>query len=294
MTLPVISIVTPSFNQAAFLEETIDSVLSQNYSRLEYVVIDGGSTDGSADIIERHAKRLHYWVSEQDAGHAAALNKGFARTSGEIMAWINSDDKYLPWTFEVVAEIFAEFPQINWISGFPSGWSSRGFLTDAQRLPKNIYDYLLGNYQWIQQESVFWRRSLWDKAGATINADYRLMVDGELWTRFFLHDELYSVDCILGGYRKHATNRAKDHRAECLLEMERAIAAMRQRCSPAVLRTVAQLKPLQGLKATPGLSYLPITGMGRALMPSAFAAAAYKNLVFENERWKQRELSFAV
>ncbi len=97
-----ISIVTPSFNQAAFLEETIDSVLSQRDPNLEYVIIDGGSTDGSVDIIRRHAGQLAYWVSEPDKGQYDAINRGFAKVTGDVMAWINSDDKYTPWCFSIV------------------------------------------------------------------------------------------------------------------------------------------------------------------------------------------------
>src|SRR6267154_2378048 len=96
---PRISIVTPSFNQGSYLEETIRSVLDQNYPNLEYVVVDGGSTDRSVEILQRYADRLAWWSSEPDGGQYAAINKGFKHTSGEIMAWINSDDKYLPWTF---------------------------------------------------------------------------------------------------------------------------------------------------------------------------------------------------
>src|SRR3989442_6408876 len=114
--LPLISIVTPSFNKGRFRRETMQSVLSQDYPALEYVVVDGGSTDGSADLIREQAGRLAWWASEKDAGQYDAINKGFARTSGEVMAWLNSDDKYTPWALAVVGEIFAQLPEVQWLT----------------------------------------------------------------------------------------------------------------------------------------------------------------------------------
>ena len=107
---PTISIVTPSYNQAQFIEDTIQSVLGQGYPNLEYVVIDGGSTDGSVDIIRRYAERLKYWTSERDGGQYDAINRGFAHTTGEIMAWLNSDDKYTPWAFSIVGRRVQPLP----------------------------------------------------------------------------------------------------------------------------------------------------------------------------------------
>ena len=106
MKYPKISIVTPSFNQAEFLEQTICSVLNQNYPNLEYIIIDGGSTDGSVEIIKKYADKFTYWVSEKDNGQYDAINKGFSHTTGDIMGWINSSDIYYPWTLSMIAEIF--------------------------------------------------------------------------------------------------------------------------------------------------------------------------------------------
>jgi glycosyltransferase involved in cell wall biosynthesis len=228
MPTPTISIVTPSFNQAAFIEETLTSVLSQNYKNLQYIVIDGSSTDGSIDIINRYRSRLHYFVSEPDSGHGNALNKGFRRSTGEIMAWLNSDDKYLPWTLQTVADIFNQHPDVNWITGTQAWWNDRGAMLGTDNVYRDVRDFLTGNFRWIQQESVFWRRSLWIKAGGFINEDYRLMVDGELWTRFFLHDSLWHATCVLSGYRLHRGNRARMFDDDCEAEMSRAISAMRR------------------------------------------------------------------
>jgi glycosyltransferase involved in cell wall biosynthesis len=197
--------------------------LDQNYPNLEYIVIDGGSSDGSVDIIKQHANQLSSWVSEKDAGHGDALNKGFYHTTGDIMAWLNSDDMYLPWTFRVVSEIFNAFPDVEWITGTPTFWNDQGAITHASPNHKNVFDLLLGDYAWIQQESTFWRRSLWERVGAKVDTTYQLMVDGNLWCRFFATSQLYSVGCILGGYRYHTANRAVAHMQTCHAEMRRAM-----------------------------------------------------------------------
>lgn len=225
---PKISIVTPSFNQGMFLEQTICSVLDQKYPNLEYIIIDGGSKDNSIEIIKRYEKYLTYWVSEKDKGHSNALNKGFAKTTGEIMAWINSDDMYLPNSFLTVARIFNELPEVKWLTGKHGNWNKDGrFLGDVV-VYRNMYDFICGKYKegWIQQESTFWKRELWTKSGAYLDENIKLSVDTELWTRFFLFEELWHVNTVLAGYRIHNTNRAKLYRNKLLEETDEVVKIM--------------------------------------------------------------------
>ena len=211
---PKISIVTPSYNQGEFLEETILSVISQNYPNLEYIVIDGGSTDDSVEIIRKYEKYITYWVSEKDNGHAHALNKGFEKSTGEIMAWINSDDKYFEWTFKTISEIYSNFKEVEWTLGLYSNFDRRGVLmsgvNSVRSVYKNVFDYLFRDLH-IQQESVFWRRSLWEKSGGYISEEVKLMVDTELWCRFFVHARLYHIDQVIGGYRIYGLNRSHNN-----------------------------------------------------------------------------------
>lgn len=201
--LPCISVVTPSFNQKDFVSTTLSSVLDQQYPELEYVVIDGGSTDGSVEVIDSHAKGLAYWVSEPDGGHANALNKGFARTTGEIMCWINSSDLHFPWTLATVAEIFTQLPQVEWIMGVPSEFDEDGGLKNVHAGFTSAYDVLAGHARSIQQESVFWRRRLWERAGGRVTEEYKRAADFELWLRFFSLTPLCHVETVLGGFRVH-------------------------------------------------------------------------------------------
>lgn len=236
---PTISVVTPSYNQGQFLEETIQSVLTQEYPNLEYVIIDGGSSDGSIETIRRYADRLTYWASEPDQGQYHAINKGFAHTSGEIMAWLNSDDKYAPRAFSVVADIFSSHPEVEWITSVhPVSWNERGqaIAVDFTGGFSRESFYKGGNFpgkgsygrRWIQQESTFWRRSLWERVGGRIETSLQLAGDFELWARFFQQADLYGVSALLGGFRVHG-NQLSIHRfAQYMAESERVLRSYSQ------------------------------------------------------------------
>ncbi|MFY7788708.1 MAG: glycosyltransferase family 2 protein [Thermoflexibacteraceae bacterium] len=209
---PKISIITPSYNQADYLRHTITSILNQNYPNLEYIIIDGGSTDGSLEIIKEYASQLSYWESEGDKGMYHALHKGFERSTGEIMAWLNADDILQPNALWLLAEIFSQSEQIEWIQGYPS------IIDENNRTVRLIYTQLNKSFfyskkyiatgTYIQQESTFWRRSLWEKAGGYISQDYHYAGDFELWIRFFQYAPLHFVYAPLGAFRMRNAQQA--------------------------------------------------------------------------------------
>jgi glycosyltransferase involved in cell wall biosynthesis len=206
------SIVTPSFNQNRFLERSMRSVLGQELEDLEYIVIDGGSNDGSVETIKAHAARLAYWRSRPDGGYADALNEGFGRSTGEIMGWINSDDMLTPWALRTAESVFRALPGVEWITTLcplvmdeegvviaarnAEGYNAKAFYRGRNApLAPRFYTFF------IQQESTFWRKSLWERAGARVDDSLRMAGDFELWARFFQHAELYAVGVPLGCFR---------------------------------------------------------------------------------------------
>jgi len=179
--IPLVTIVTPSYNQAAFLEDTLRSVLAQDYPRIEYLVVDGGSTDGSPEITRKYADRLAWWVSEQDQGQASAILKGFARARGEILAWLNSDDLYLPGAVSSAVQTFRSRPEAGLVYG-------NAITVDENGEPYNRLDFLqydlidLMSFRIICQPSVFMRRQIYDQSGG-IDPAYHYMLDHLLWVR---------------------------------------------------------------------------------------------------------------
>lgn len=237
---PVFSIVTPSYNQGGFIEETINSVLSQEGDfYIDYVIVDGASTDNSVDIIRKYEGLLKdnryfirckgitfRWVSETDHGQYHAINKGFSMTKGEIMAWLNSDDKYTPWAFKTVAEVCARFPKVEWVTGMHASWNAKGMMVGVaadifftKRLILNGF-YPLEKRCFIQQESTFWKRSIWEKTGGKIDENMRLAGDFKLWAAFLKYTKLYKVHAVLGGFRSHSGQKTASRMDEYMAEVK--------------------------------------------------------------------------
>ncbi|HET7731214.1 MAG TPA: FkbM family methyltransferase [Usitatibacter sp.] len=200
---PKISLVTPSFRQAAFIERTLKSVLDQQYPNLEYFVQDGGSDDGTREILERYSGRIAGWESKPDGGQSQAINLGFRRTSGEIMAWLNSDDILLPGALHCVADFFNRHPDVDVIYGHRLLIDENDRLIGRWILPAHE-DNVLSWADYVPQETLFWRRRIWDKAGGTIDESFRFAMDWDLLVRFRKAGARFvRIPRFLGGFRIH-------------------------------------------------------------------------------------------
>lgn len=200
---PKISIVTPVFNQVDYIEATIQSVINQNYPNLEYIIVDGGSTDGTLEVIKKHESFIATVISEPDKGMYDALNKGFQLSSGDIMGWINGDDILLTGSLFNMARLFKDLPEVKWVQGLQTFIDLNENIINTC-IPKKIsfIKFLKGDFKWIQQESTFWRRSLWVEAGGRVDDSLKLAGDFELWFRFFQFTRLYYVNIPIGAWRK--------------------------------------------------------------------------------------------
>lgn len=216
---PKITIVTACYNSEDYLEDCIKSVMNQTYDNVEHIIVDGKSTDCTIDIIKKYENQYNMcWISEKDNGMYDAICKGFDMATGEIYAWLNSDDMYLPWACELVANVMSK-TDIQWCTGIPCHYTDRGIAYNIPRVTpvfpqsfirRGYMDGRVANF--LEQESMFWSKELWDKAGNLIR-NYKVAGDFHLWKEFAKYEKLVTVDSVLSGFRIHNGQKSSDRNA---------------------------------------------------------------------------------
>lgn len=219
-SLPLVSIVTPSFNQASYLEETIRSVLDQDYPAIEYIIVDGGSTDGSLEIIQRYADRLAWWVSEPDRGQTDAINKGFARARGDILAWLNSDDTYLSRAVSEAVACLQDHPQAGMVYGDANLIDEAGAVIGRFPAAQTDYRRLRRGYVHIPQQAAFFRASLWRQVGP-LDPTFYFAMDYDLWVRLAKVAPIYYQPRLWANFRIHGGGKSVVADERCWPEMLR-------------------------------------------------------------------------
>jgi glycosyltransferase involved in cell wall biosynthesis len=205
VTFPRVTIVTPSYNQGPFVEQTVRSVLLQRYPNLEYIVMDGGSTDETVSVLERYAHHFAHVQSARDAGQADAIKRGFDRSTGEIMAYLNSDDLLAPDTLSSVVATFERFPGIDAIYSHRCAIGPDNAVLSYWRLPRHS-DFLMKRWDLIPQETTFWRRRMYERVGG-IDASFRFAMDYDLFTKFMAAGRMRRVDRFHGAFRRHPESK---------------------------------------------------------------------------------------
>ncbi len=284
--MTLVSIITPSYNQAAYIEQTIQSVLEQDYPHIEYIVVDGGSTDNSAEIIQKYADRLAYWISERDSGQAEAINKGFARANGEIVAWLNSDDYYMLNTISFVVRCFEQNPDVVMVYGDMLAVDGDGQTINVLKYKQLSLEDLLC-FQIIGQPSVFFRRSALEKTGL-LEPSFHFMLDHHLWIRLARQGRILHVPQVWSAARYHADAKNRARAAEFGREAFRVLEWARKQSGLVECRfkgkaTRPRLRPplRRALSARWGTECICIGGMVPcSLSPSAHSPGAFKHLNF--------------
>lgn len=268
MTQPLVSVVMPSLNQARFLREAIDSVLEQDYPRLELLVMDGGSTDGSVDILESYGDRIAF-VSEPDAGQSDAINRGFARLEGEVLGWLNSDDRYCPGAVASAVEALSRDPSATFVYGEGQLIDDAGEVSgpfpwtqdfDLWRLAR-VIDYIL-------QPTVFVRSSAFERAGG-LDADLHYGMDWDLWIRLACHGPVLRTHDVVAQTREHGSTKTATGRFDRLRELRRIMT-----------RHGAERRP-------PGAVVYGLDTLRKA-WPTVFGASSEAQVAAANGRWLPR------
>lgn len=225
---PKISVVTPSFNQGEFIEETIKSVINQSYSNFELIIIDGGSTDKTIDILKEYDKYITYWISEPDEGQTHAINKGFKKASGDLVAWMNSDDVFIQGSFKMVAEKYLNYPDVDVYYADKYHLDDNGnFIRTQKYFPYYIHSFLNDKMN-ICNQACFWKKSVFDEIGY-LDESIQFAMDMDFFIRMGASDGivLKHFPEYWGSQRYYAGTKTSDTKWNKLLEEEKTVIAQK-------------------------------------------------------------------
>lgn len=218
MKQPKVSIITPSFNQGRFIEETIRSILTQDYPNIEYIVIDGGSTDNTLEILKKYSDKI-IWKSELDSGQVQAINKGLKMATGEILAWQNADDTYLPYTISTVVDFFQKSPDVGMVYGYFNYIDENGnFLLTKKVIDFNYRQFVCGRFT-PNQPTVFFRRSVLEGVGY-LNQEFNYSMDREFYCRIGKKFKIAKIPKVLGNFRLHSQSKTRQSKNKRKWEKE--------------------------------------------------------------------------
>ena len=227
-----LTVVTPSYNQARFLDETLRSVLSQRDRVHEYYVLDGGSTDGSVDLIKKYDDRIDFWVSEKDKGQSDAIHRGFQRATGDVLCWLNSDDVFLPGALQRVIDAFDRHPEWDVLTAWHVQTDADSRILSMHRIPRDGHDLAKWGIIHVCQQTCFFRRRVYEAVGG-LNLDLHCVMDGDLWLRMFRHGTTWGhVPHYLAAFRQHPAAKNSSWHAKYAEEYQWLYRTYPEYCAP--------------------------------------------------------------
>ena len=268
MNYPKITVVTPSYNQAEFLERTILSVINQDYPNLEYIVCDGGSTDGSVDIIKKYEKDITWWCSEKDKGQTDAINKGMRRATGEIVGWINSDDVLLPGALRIIGNYYVKHPETDFVNGLTIQIDKSDRIIRFIHIIMSKFFFERGCYN-ISQQGMFWKRKLFEKIGF-LNDSFHAKMDVEWLIRNYeSHSKIQLLNKYIGAIRIYDDTKTARGGSIWIDDYNRILAMYKGRYSP-----------VHGVARMPFIMYKMIKGcyLKNWLMKKKYKGKPYNKL----------------
>ena len=257
MDYPRITIVTPSFNQAKYLGETIKSIIEQDYHNLEYIIIDGGSTDGSLDIIKQYKDQLSYWCSKKDRGQSDAIMNGFNRATGELFAWVNSDDVLLPGCLSAIAECYLQEKKPEIVTGNVVYIDEQGKITRYIRVPRQSRFFFFRGIWHVPAPTTFFKALLFRESGG-LNLNYHLCMDLDIWIKMMKKGaRVVHIPCYLGAYRWHKKSKTvKYHSRQTRVLNEERIDILRENITGFSIRKVLFWRKIYKLYQVINFNYL--------------------------------------